>query len=78
MTTNGSTTLDASSPAPTPTADGVAPVGAVVTALVVRTDQENADYIRQRFGEVQSGKRAASATTSRPTGAATSAVPRSA
>jgi Protein of unknown function (DUF2786) len=30
--------------------------GGSVTALVLRTDQENADYIRQRFGALRSGR----------------------
>ncbi len=42
--------------APKPAAVEAAPAGAAVTALVVRTDQENADYIRQHFGAVRQCK----------------------
>jgi hypothetical protein len=38
-----------------PAGGAPAPSGAV-TALVLRTDQENADYIRQRYGELRSGR----------------------
>ncbi|MGI8492835.1 MAG: DUF2786 domain-containing protein, partial [Acidimicrobiales bacterium] len=34
----------------------VAEAGARVTALVLRTDQENADYIRRRYGEPRQGR----------------------
>jgi len=38
----------------TKTADD--PAGAAVTALVLRTGQENADYIARRFGELRDAK----------------------
>jgi hypothetical protein len=40
-----------SAPAP-----GAVTAGASVTALVLRTDRENADYMRRRFGELRQGR----------------------
>jgi hypothetical protein len=40
-------------PAPSTPSDDQTPPGAAITALVLRTEQENTDYMRQRFGKTQ-------------------------